>query len=193
MKRLKLLVGLANPGPEYKNTRHNVGAWFIESILSEKNSTFKFEKKFQANYSKISVRGHDVHVLVPQTYMNLSGQSVLAIMNFFKIKAEETLVAHDDLDLIPGVAKIKLGGGHGGHNGLKDIMNRINSRDFLRLRIGIGHPGNRNYVSKYVVQPPNLEDLAKINVSIDNSLNIMDHIVEYQITKAQNTLHSQNK
>ena len=92
MKRLKLLVGLANPGPEYKNTRHNVGAWFIESILSEKNSNFKFEKKFQANYSKISVLGHDVHVLVPQTYMNLSGQSVLAIMNFFKIKAEETLV-----------------------------------------------------------------------------------------------------
>ena len=193
MKRLKLLVGLANPGPEYKNTRHNVGAWFIESILSEKNSTFKFEKKFKANYSKISVLGHDVHVLVPQTYMNLSGQSVLAIMNFFKIKAEETLVAHDDLDLIPGVAKIKLGGGHGGHNGLKDIMNRINSRDFLRLRIGIGHPGNRNYVSKYVVQPPNLEDRAKINVSIDNSLNVMEHIVEYQITKAQNTLHSQNK
>lgn len=193
MKRLKLLVGLANPGPEYKNTRHNVGAWFIESILSEKNCTFKFEKKFQANYSKISVLGHDVHVLVPQTYMNLSGQSVLAIMNFFKIKAEETLVAHDDLDLVPGVAKIKLGGGHGGHNGLKDIINRINSRDFLRLRLGIGHPGNRNYVSKYVVQPPNLEDRAKINVSIDNSLNVMEHIVEYQITKAQNTLHSQNK
>ena len=137
--------------------------------------------------------GHDVHVLVPQTYMNLSGQSVLAIMNFFKIKAEETLVAHDDLDLVPGVAKIKLGGGHGGHNGLKDIINRINSRDFLRLRLGIGHPGNRNYVSKYVVQPPNLEDRAKINVSIDNSLNVMEHIVEYQITKAQNTLHSQNK
>lgn len=193
MKRLKLLVGLANPGPEYKNTRHNVGAWFIESIINEKNKTFKFEKKFQGNYSKISVLGHDIHVIVPQTYMNLSGQSVLAIMNFFKIKAEETLVAHDDLDLIPGVAKIKLGGGHGGHNGLKDIMSRISSRDFLRLRIGIGHPGNRNFVSKYVLQSPNLEDRTKIKVSIDNSLNVLEHIVEYQITKAQNTLHSQNK
>ena len=193
MKSLKLLVGLANPGSEYKNTRHNVGAWFIDSILNEKNKSLKFEKKFQGNYSKITVRDHEVHVIVPQTYMNLSGQSVLSIMNFYKIKAEEILIAHDDLDLNPGVAKIKSGGGHGGHNGLKDIMNRINSRDFLRLRIGIGHPGDRNFVSKYVLKSPSSDDCSKIKLSIDNSLNVLEHLVEYQITKAQNTLHSQNR
>ena len=134
-------MGLANPGPEYENTRHNAGQSFLKLLISQENIQLKAEAKFYGLTGRIQFAGNDLRLLIPTTFMNLSGKSVAAMANFYRIKPEEILVAHDELDLPPGVAKFKLGGGHGGHNGLRDIISKLgNNKNFYRLRIGIGHP-----------------------------------------------------
>jgi len=188
---IQLIVGLANPGPEYQNTRHNAGAWFVEELCRSNNTSLKNDPKYFGYTAKITIADKDVRLLVPTTFMNLSGKSVSALANFFKIKPEQILVAHDEMDLPPGVAKIKKGGGHGGHNGLKDIIAKMaNNKEFYRLRVGIGHPGSREKVTGWVLGKAQQADQEKIDAAVDEATRCMDIWLKQDLKKAQNRLHS---
>ena len=151
---IRMIVGLCNPGTEYDGTRHNAGADFVDELARQYAGQLSPESKFYGEAGRINVGGKDIRLLKPTTFMNRSGQSVSAMAKFFKIAPEEILVAHDELDMDPGVAKLKIGGGHGGHNGLRDIIKALgNNNNFARLRIGIGHPGNAKEVANYVLKP----------------------------------------
>ena len=188
---IKLLVGLANPGPEYAHTRHNAGQWYLNQLVSQENIQLKPEAKFYGLTGRVQFAGNDLRLLVPTTFMNLSGKAVAAMANFYRIKPEEILVAHDELDLPPGIAKFKLGGGHGGHNGLKDIISRLgNNKNFYRLRIGIGHPGDKNRVSGYVLGKAPKSEQNLIDQSIDEAARCTLILGQDGIEKAMNRLHS---
>ncbi|AIZ79582.1 aminoacyl-tRNA hydrolase [Actinobacillus equuli subsp. equuli] len=190
MSQIKLIVGLANPGAKYEDTRHNAGEWLINEIARQFNVSLKEEAKFFGKVAKINVAGGEVRLLVPTTFMNLSGKAVGALANFYRIKPEEILVAHDELDLPPGVAKIKQGGGHGGHNGLKDIIASLgNSNNFYRVRIGIGHPGSKELVAGYVLGKPSPQDQEKINAAVDEAGRCVDVLFKDGVTKATNRLN----
>jgi len=186
-----LIVGLANPGAEYALTRHNAGAWYVELLAKHYNQLLKEESKFFGYTARINLAGNDVRLLIPTTYMNLSGKSVLALANFYRIKPAEILVAHDELDLMPGTAKIKLGGSNGGHNGLKDIQNKLgNDPNFYRLRIGIGHPGDKNKVVGFVLSKPTLAEQKLINDTIDEAIGCTPILLNEGVNKAVNRLHA---
>ncbi|MGL1959321.1 MAG: aminoacyl-tRNA hydrolase [Colwellia sp.] len=188
---IQLIVGLGNPGPEYKKTRHNAGVWFVEELASRYNISLKPEKKYFGLYGKGQIGNEIVHLLIPTTFMNRSGQSVAPLANFFRIPVENILVAHDELDMESGVCKIKKGGGHGGHNGLRDIISRMaNNKEFFRLRIGIGHPGHRDRVTGYVLGKAPAIDQNKIDQAIDEASRCLELWQEHGLTKAQNRLHS---
>jgi PTH1 family peptidyl-tRNA hydrolase len=188
---IKLLVGLANPGPEYAQTRHNAGQWFLNQLASQENVQLKAEAKFYGLTGRIQFAGNDLRLLVPTTFMNLSGKSVAAMANFYRIKPEEILVAHDELDLPPGVAKFKLGGGHGGHNGLRDIISQLgNNKNFYRLRIGIGHPGDKNRVSGFVLGKASRTEQDLIDQSIDEAARCTPILGQDGLAKAMNRLHT---
>jgi PTH1 family peptidyl-tRNA hydrolase len=187
-EKIKIIVGLGNPGKNYHSTRHNVGFWLVDNLVQP--ASFTPEKKFSGDCAKISKNSNPLWLLKPQLFMNRSGLAIKQLASFYKIQAENILVVHDDLDLQPGIAKIKKGGGHGGHNGLRDTINQLQSKDFYRLRIGIGHPGHKNDVSNYVLGSPSKSDVLAIEQAIDNSLNVMDLIVEGKIDLAMNQLHS---
>lgn len=190
---IQLIVGLANPGPEYQNTRHNAGAWFIEELCRANNVSLKNDPKYFGYTAKITIGDHDIRLLVPTTFMNLSGKSVAALANFFKIKPEQILVAHDELDMLPGIAKFKKGGGHGGHNGLKDIIAKMaNNKEFYRLRIGIGHPGSREKVTGWVLGKAPSIDQEKIDAAVDEAVRCVEIWLKQDLKKAQNRLHSFN-
>ncbi len=186
---IKLIVGLGNPGNEYVDTRHNAGFWFLDELARMCHGTFKNDKKFFGDAVKVQINGKDVWLLKPNTFMNLSGQALQALAQFYKINLENILVVHDELDLDPGVARLKKGGGHGGHNGLRDISTR-SGKDFWRLRLGIGHPGDRNKVTGYVLNKPSKDDKISIERAIDNATRVIDDIVAGEMQKAMNTLHS---
>ena len=190
MSQIKLIVGLANPGAKYEDTRHNAGEWLINEIARQFNVSLKEEAKFFGKVAKINAAGGEVRLLVPTTFMNLSGKAVGALANFYRIKPEEILVAHDELDLPPGVAKIKQGGGYGGHNGLKDIIASLgNSNNFYRVRIGIGHPGSKELVAGYVLGKPSPQDQEKINAAVDEAGRCIDVLFKDGVTKATNRLN----
>ena len=188
---IKLIVGLANPGAEYAATRHNAGAWYVDLLAGRHNQTLKEEAKFFGYTARLNIDGEDVRLLVPTTFMNLSGKAVGAMANFYRIQPEEILVAHDELDLPPGVAKFKLGGGHGGHNGLKDIISKLgNNPGFHRLRVGIGHPGDKNKVVGFVLGKPPLSEQKLIDDAIDEATRCTDIWLKEGLTKATNRLHA---
>ncbi|OOR99953.1 aminoacyl-tRNA hydrolase [Haemophilus paracuniculus] len=190
MSQIKLIVGLANPGAKYEGTRHNVGEWLINEIARQYNVSLKDEPKFFGKVAKINTAQGEVRLLVPTTFMNLSGKAVGALANFYRIKPEEILVAHDELDLPCGVAKIKQGGGHGGHNGLKDIIaNLANSNNFYRVRIGIGHPGHKDLVAAYVLGKPSPADQTLIDSVIDEAGRCVEVLFKEGIVKATNRLN----
>lgn len=191
MSTIKLIVGLANPGAEYAATRHNAGAWYIEQLVQRYNHSLKNESKFFGYTARVNIQGQDIRFLVPTTYMNLSGEAVQAMATFYQIKPEEILVAHDELDLNPGVAKLKLGGGHGGHNGLKDIINKLgNNPNFYRLRIGIGHPGDKSKVVSFVLNKPSKPEQDLIDRAIDESVQCTEILVKQGTEAAMNRLHA---
>lgn len=191
MSQIKLIVGLANPGAEYAQTRHNAGAWYVDLLAERYNQPLKEEPKFFGYTARLNIADRDVRLLVPTTFMNLSGKAVLAMASFFRIAPEEILVAHDDLDLLPGVAKLKLGGGNGGHNGLKDIANKLgNNPNFHRLRIGIGHPGDKNKVISYVTSKPLANELKLIDDAIDEAVRSTETLMKEGMEKAMNRLHA---
>lgn len=186
---VRLIVGLGNPGTEYEHTRHNAGAWFVERLAAMSSCQLNLQKKFHGATCKANFDGHECHLLTPTTYMNLSGQAVLALMNFYKIPAENILVAHDDLDLPIGTVKLKIGGGHGGHNGLRDIITRISSREFARLRIGIGHPGSKDRVTNHVLSKAKKAEQDQINLAIDNAIRVLPQILTGDFDSAMRELH----
>ncbi|OTQ29456.1 aminoacyl-tRNA hydrolase [Gilliamella apicola] len=191
MTTIKLIVGLANPGNEYAATRHNAGAWFVDQLAERYHQSLKNEPKFFGYCSRIILSGQDVRLLVPTTFMNLSGKAVQAMATFYQIKPEEILVAHDELDINPGLAKFKFGGSHGGHNGLKDIASKLgNNLNFYRLRIGIGHPGDKNKVVSYVLNKPSKSEQELIDKAIDESVCCTEILLSDGIEAAMNRLHA---
>ena len=163
---IKLFVGLGNPGPEYEATRHNAGFWWIDALARELKLTLVPERAYHGLMARTSIAGHSVWLLQPQTFMNLSGKSVAALARFFKIQPEEILVVHDELDLSPGQAKLKRGGSHAGHNGLRDIHAQLGTGDYWRLRLGIGHPGVKSEVVNWVLKKPLKEQREAIEDAI---------------------------
>lgn len=191
MARIKALIGLANPGAEYEATRHNAGAWLVEEVVRQANTSLRPERKFLGLYAKAIIDGQDLHLLTPTTYMNRSGGAVAALANFFKLAPDEILVAHDELDLAPGTARYKQGGGHGGHNGLRDIISALgNDKTFHRARIGIGHPGSASQVTNYVLGRPGKSEREAIDASIDECMATLPLALAGDWAKAMNRLHS---
>lgn len=190
MSEIKLIVGLGNPGREHDATRHNAGFWWVDEFARTHPCTFKVENKFHGLVARSQLHGREIILLKPQTFMNASGRSVAALAQFYKIDAAEMLVVHDELDLLPGSAKLKLGGGHGGHNGLKDIIAHLGTRDFWRLRIGIGHPGDRDDVVDYVLHAPRREEAELIGQAMQRAQDVAHLIVEGKLEAAMLKLHS---
>lgn len=188
---VRLIVGLANPGKQYANTRHNAGAWFLDAFLRQINLTLEPQSKFHGALALGNQSGQRFYVLRPNSYMNESGRSVQSVMQFYKITPQEILVVHDELDFEPGVIRLKQGGGHGGHNGLRDIIACLGTPDFYRLRIGIGHPGHRDQVTGYVLGEPNQSDKNKIAQAIDEGLHVMDDVIAGDFEKAMRYLHNE--
>ncbi len=187
---IQLIVGLGNPGREYEQTRHNVGCWFIKALVEQYNIIFRSEAKFKGLTCQININDHKCWVLFPITYMNLCGEAVKALANFYNITPETILVVHDDLDFAPGIIRLKKDGGHGGHKGLRSIINHLHSNKFYRLRIGIGHPRDRNAVVEYVLRHPSRSDKQLIENAIDNGIQVIPEIVAGNIEKAMTILHS---
>ena len=187
---IRLIVGLGNPGADYVDTRHNAGFWLIDDIAAERGLSFRFEKRFNADECKFRADGRDVFLQKPQTFMNRSGQAVAALARYYKIKPEQILVIHDELDLPPGTNRIKQAGGHGGHNGLRDIVNHLGSRDFFRIRVGIGHPGDASQVIDYVLHKPSVAELSAIQSANRDTLAVMPLVIEGRIDKAMQALHT---
>lgn len=190
MSEIKLIVGLGNPGQEYESTRHNAGFWWVDEFARKHATQFRIENKFHGLVARVQAQGRDIWLLKPQTFMNASGRAVVALALFYKILPDQILVAHDELDLPPGSAKLKLGGGHGGHNGLKDIIAHLGVRDFWRLRIGIGHPGERSEVVNYVLKPPRKEEQPLIDEALQRAHEVAPLIVEGKLQPAMLKLHS---
>jgi peptidyl-tRNA hydrolase, PTH1 family len=188
----KLIVGLGNPGPEHSATRHNAGFWFVDSLAEKYSLTFKSESKYSAEICRIHTAEIDCWLCKPMTFMNRSGFSVQALASFYKISIEEILVAHDELDLEPGVARLKKGGGHGGHNGLRDIIEQMGDKNFTRLRLGIGHPGSQDKVTPYVLGKPSKEDSQVIEIAIKESVDAMPLVLVGEMQKAMNALHQKS-
>ena len=190
MSAIRLIVGLGNPGREYETTRHNAGYWWLDELARLQNLSFKSESKFHGLAARGQLHGHEMLLLKPQTFMNVSGRAVGALAQFYKIAPAEMLVVHDELDLPPGVARLKMGGGHGGHNGLKDIIAHLGSKDFWRLRLGIGHPGDRADVAGYVLNDPRREERDLIDAAMQRALDVAHLIIEGKTEAAMLKLHS---
>lgn len=187
---IQLIVGLGNPGPQYEATRHNAGFWWVDQLAAEHGSRLNAEGKFQGIAGRLKQTDHEAWLLKPATFMNASGRSVAAIANFYKIPPQAILVVHDELDLGPGIVKLKKGGGHGGHNGLKDIAAALGTPDFWRLRLGIGHPGDRNAVVHFVLKAPSRDEMRAIEQAMDNSSKILPMLLKGEFEAAMLKLHT---
>ncbi len=190
MAGLRLIVGLGNPGAEHTRTRHNAGFWFIDALAASLGVRFGLESKLHGETAKASIGGQNVWLLKPATFMNLSGRSVSAALRYWKIEPEECLLAHDELDLAPGTARLKFDGGHGGQNGLRDTVQHLGHGKFHRLRIGIGHPGHKDKVTPWVLGRPGKDDEASILRAIDDAIAVLPLAVEGDFNGAMKALHT---
>ena len=190
MAGLRLIVGLGNPGPEHTRTRHNAGFWFVDALAERLGARFGLESKLFGETAKVDIAGRPVWLLKTATYMNLSGKSVTAALRYWKIEPEEALLAHDELDLPPGVARLKFDGGHGGQNGLRDTMKLLGHGKFHRLRIGIGHPGHKDKVTPWVLGKPGRDDEAAILRAIDDATTVLPLAVAGDINEATKRLNT---
>ncbi|WP_028388330.1 aminoacyl-tRNA hydrolase [Legionella fairfieldensis] len=186
---IKLIIGLRNPGSAYEYTRHNAGGWFIETLTQHYNAHFKIDKKLHSEIASFDINRQVCKTLLPLTFMNHSGLPVREVSQFYRINPDEILVAHDELDLPPGRIKIKTGGGHGGHNGLRDIISQLGSSDFHRLRIGIGHPGHKDLVLNFVLGKPSQQDKQLMFDAIDRGIAILPTLLTGNIAAAMNLLN----
>ena len=190
MAGLRLIVGLGNPGPEHARTRHNAGFWFIDALAEKLGARFGLESKLHGETAKVQLAGHNVWLLKPATFMNLSGRSVAAALRYWKIEPEECLIAHDELDLPTGSARLKFDGGHGGQNGLRDTMQHLGHGRFHRLRLGIGHPGHKDKVTPWVLGRPGKDDEASLLRAVEDAINVLPLAVEGEFNEAMKRLHT---
>ena len=186
---IQVIFGLGNPGQDYKNTRHNAGFWYLDALADYVGVNFKFEKKFKAEVAQTDYFGDKVWLVKPQTFVNRSGQSVIPFTQFYRIAANQVLVAYDELDIPPGTAKFKRGGGHGGHNGLRDIIPGLGP-DFKRLRIGIGHPGDKHKVTPWVLGRPSENDAISIGRCLDQCVDVTSAMIAGDDEKVMQILHT---
>ncbi len=186
---IQLIVGLGNPGRKYEKTRHNAGFWFVDELARRYFADFKLESRFSGEVSKASIEGHTVWLLKPTTFMNKSGLAARQLASFYKIPVENILIAHDELDLEPATMRLKLSGGHGGHNGLRDLHAHL-TKEYWRLRIGVGHPGDRNKVVDYVLSQASKNDGIEISRGIDRAVDSISLILDGEMQKAMNQLHT---
>jgi peptidyl-tRNA hydrolase, PTH1 family len=185
----KIIAGLGNPGPEYADTRHNVGFWFVDALARQHHLTFRSERRFFGDLCRLMAGPAQCWLLRPATYMNHSGRAVASLAQYYSITPAAILIVHDEIDLPPGQAKLKFGGGHGGHNGLRDIIQQLGSSDFYRLRIGVGHPGHRDHVVPYVLGRPSADDRLAIEGSMARALDEMPRLLEGRYEMVMNELH----
>ena len=190
MAELRLIVGLGNPGQEYARTRHNAGFRFVDALAARAGESFRLDSKLFGESAQVQVGGQAVRLLRPATFMNLSGKSVLAALQFWKIEPEQALLAHDELDLPPGIARLKFDGGHGGQNGLRDTMRLLGHGRFHRLRIGIGHPGHKDRVTGWVLGRPSPDDDILIGRAIDDALDVLPLAMAGDLNEAMKRLHT---
>ncbi len=193
---IRLIVGLGNVGAEYDRTRHNAGFWFVDAIARKAGAGFAAERKFHGEAARIRGHGHELWLLKPGTYMNRSGQAVVALALYYRILPTQILVVHDEVDLPPGAVKLKRGGGTAGHNGLKDIQAKLSTPDFWRLRLGVGHPRTlqlNQEVADFVLHPPGREHAALIDAALDRALDVVPLLVEGQFERAMMKLHREPK
>lgn len=188
MSKIKLIVGLGNPSQQYPNTRHNAGFWFVERIANDFNISLSLEKKFHGLVGRGQVHGHDVRLLLPQTFMNKSGEAVVPMVNFFNIANDELLIAHDELDIDVAAMRFKTGGGHGGHNGLRDIVPHIGA-DFHRLRLGIGRPAHKSQVANYVLGTPSADEKISLGLMLDEAMKQLPKLLNGEFDKAQQAIN----
>ena len=193
MSAIQLIVGLGNPGAEYEPTRHNAGFWFVDALARRCQQAFRSEARFHSEVARCRLDGRECRLQKPQTYMNRSGQAVRALMQFFRIPVEAILVVHDELDLPAGTVRLKTGGGHGGHNGLRDLISHLGSNEFHRLRVGIAHPGDKHQVVDYVLKAPGKEDRQLMEAAMDDAMDVMPLVLDGDMAKAMHRLHSLNK
>ena len=191
MERIQLIVGLGNPGQQYANTRHNAGAWFIEELLKQSDTELNLESKLKASLTSTKHFGEQLRLAIPTTYMNESGLAVAAIAHFYKIPPEAILIAHDEIDFEVATTRLKKGGGHGGHNGLRDIIKHLNSADFWRLRIGVGHPGHKDRVHDYVLNRPTATEQQSIAQDLEKAVTIIPLLLQAKFEQAMTALHSE--
>lgn len=186
---LTMIAGLGNPEERYERTLHNAGFWFVDELARRAGASFKYEKRFDADVCKVDIAGRDVWLVKPQSYMNLSGGPVRGMLDYYRLKVNQLLVAHDEIDLPPGVVKLKDGGGHGGHNGLRDVIQHC-GRDFLRLRLGVGHPGQKDKVTSYVLKKASSDIESAILRNVDDAADVMPLLVEDGLSAAMKKLHT---
>jgi len=190
-KPIRIIAGLGNPEDRYERTLHNAGFWFVDALARKYGGIFKYEKKFDADSCRVKMHGEDVWLVRPQSYMNNSGQPIRGLLDYYRLGVNELLVAHDEIDLPPGTVRLKEGGGHGGHNGLRDIVRHCGA-DFLRLRLGVGHPGDKDQVTNYVLKRASSDVEAAIERNIDDAMVVMPELVNGDINAAMKKLHTKD-
>lgn len=189
---IQLIAGLGNPGSQYEQTRHNVGIWYLEELARQYDGTFSSQTKLHGALSKVLINGKSIYLFIPNTYMNDSGRALAAVARYYKIQPQHMLIAHDELDHPVGSSRLKFSGGHGGHNGLRSIMQHIGTKDFYRLRIGIAHPGQKSQVTNHVLKPPSADDEISIRRAIDDALTVTDQLITGEFERAFHRLHSED-
>ena len=190
-KPIRIIAGLGNPEDRYERTLHNAGFWFADALARKFGGHFRYEKKFDAEICRVKIHGEDVWLVKPQSYMNHSGPPVRGMLDYYQLKPAELLVAHDEIDLSPGTVRIKDSGGHGGHNGIRDVIRHCGA-DFLRLRLGVGHPGEKDKVTGYVLKPGSPDVEAAIERNIDDAIGVLPELIEGNINAAMKKLHTQD-
>jgi len=186
---IRIIAGLGNPEDKYERTLHNAGFWFVDALADKYGGSFRYEKKFNAEYCKINLHGQDVWLVKPQSYMNLSGGPIRGVIDYYRLKVSELLVAHDEIDLPPGTTRLKKGGGHGGHNGLRDIIQHCGA-EFVRLRLGVGHPGEKSQVTNYVLKRGSADVERAIEDNIVDAIEVMPLLIEDGLNAATKALHT---
>ena len=190
MAAIRLIAGLGNPGKKYEQTRHNAGFWFVDEVARRYAGKFRAESRFASEVASCQIDAQECRLQKPQEFMNRSGRPVAALAAFYRIPRSAILVVHDDLDLPPGTVRLKQNGGHGGHNGLRDLIPSLGGNDFLRLRIGIGHPGHRDDVIDYVLRPAAREEQAAIEAAIEAALGVLSDVITGNLEAAMKVLHT---
>jgi len=186
---IRIIAGLGNPEDKYERTLHNAGFWFVDALAAKYGGNFRYEKKFDADYCKVNLHGQDVWLVKPQSYMNRSGGPIRGVLDYYRLKVTELLVAHDEIDLPPGTTRLKMGGGHGGHNGLRDIIQHCGA-EFVRLRLGVGHPGDKSMVTNYVLKRGGADVEGAIEDTIVEAMDVMPLLIEDGLNAATKALHT---